>query len=426
MLLQLALLTLLSIAAPPGFDGKPNVNAAVTPTGCCSPVQARALVGQAAVDRLMNQHRQLLADGLAGKLAGANVERFDAARAQIDAAAGARDAWLSGLAWHSDLNAAKSEARKTGKPILSLRMLGKLTDELSCANSRFFRTLLYPDPAVAAALRKNFVLHWSSERPVPQVTVDMGDGRTLKTTIAGNSIHYVLDADGRVFEAIPGLVAPSLFLAHLDTFTALHRRLAKLGPKARQAALVSHHTSSQKPRKPVVQKPARKPVLRKPPVAVAAVKAIPVAAVKGFAEMPLIASARQRKQAAQIAQAKQAATRGRFGNLKISAQAKAAVAWKSGWQSPHDAARLATRVNALMLSLRADTAENLAELRPKIQRWIAAGLTDFSALNARVYSRLFLTPATDPWLGLVNDAVYSGAPRDGQVAGRRIAGSSTK
>ena len=75
-------------------------------------------------------------------------------------------------------------------------MLGKLTDEFSCANSRFFRTALYANKEISDYLRDNFVLHWQSVRPVPRVTVDFGDGRKLERTITGNSAHYVLDAAG--------------------------------------------------------------------------------------------------------------------------------------------------------------------------------------------------------------------------------------
>ncbi|MCA6575071.1 MAG: hypothetical protein IM549_18055, partial [Pseudanabaena sp. M53BS1SP1A06MG] len=31
-----------------------------------------------------------------------------------------------------------------------------------------------------------------------------------------------------------------------------------------------------------------------------------------------------------------------------------------------------------------------------------------NALNRRVYDQLFLTPASDPWLGLVNENIYTG------------------
>ena len=107
----------------------------------------------------------------------------------IDQIAGQRDAAWAELYWHTDFATALATARRENKPILTLRLLGKLTDELSCANSRFFRTTLYSDPAIADRLRQDFVLHWQSVRPVPKITIDFGDGRKLERTITGNSAH---------------------------------------------------------------------------------------------------------------------------------------------------------------------------------------------------------------------------------------------
>ena len=119
-----------------------------------------------------------------------------------------RDCHASRLYWYTDLEKAKAAAKTTGKPILSLRLLGNLNEELSCANSRFFRVALYPNAAISQTLRDRFILHWSSERPVPKLTLDFGDGRKLERTVTGNSIHYVLDSNGNPIEAIPGLYTP--------------------------------------------------------------------------------------------------------------------------------------------------------------------------------------------------------------------------
>ena len=105
--------------------------------------------------------------------------RSPAFSATLDAVCAQHDCAASHLYWYTDLTAARAEAERTGKPILSLRLLGRLDEELSCANSRFFRAVLYPDPQVASLLRDHFVLHWESVRPVPKVTVDFGDGRRL-------------------------------------------------------------------------------------------------------------------------------------------------------------------------------------------------------------------------------------------------------
>jgi hypothetical protein len=98
---------------------------------------------------------------------------------------------------------------------LSLRLLGRLDEEYSCANSRYFRTLLYPNPRVQAAM-KGFVLHWQSLRPVPKVTIDFGGGRTIVRTITGNSLHAVLRSDGTPVDAILGLLSTDAFVNALE------------------------------------------------------------------------------------------------------------------------------------------------------------------------------------------------------------------
>ncbi len=58
----------------------------------------------------------------------------------IDEVAGQYDAHASHLYWYTDAHEAKLAAAREGKPILCLELLGKLTDQYSCANSRFFRS----------------------------------------------------------------------------------------------------------------------------------------------------------------------------------------------------------------------------------------------------------------------------------------------
>lgn len=137
------------------------------------------------------------------------------ASAALDAICAQKDAHTARLYWFTDLAAATAEARRTRRPILSLRLLGRLDEELSCANSRFFRKLLYPDPQINQVLRRDFVLHWQSLRPVPRVTIDFGDGRRVERTLTGNSVHVVLDGRGRAVDALPGLMSREVFLEQL-------------------------------------------------------------------------------------------------------------------------------------------------------------------------------------------------------------------
>ena len=48
------------------------------------------------------------------------------------------------------------------------------------------------------------------------ITIDFGNGHKLVQTITGNSIHYVLDADGRAVDALPGLYNARTFIAELQ------------------------------------------------------------------------------------------------------------------------------------------------------------------------------------------------------------------
>ena len=56
-----------------------------------------------------------------------------------------------------------------------------------------------------------------------------------------------------------------------------------------------------------------------------------------------------------------------------------------------------------------DTVKNEYTLHRQIHDWFAAGETpdDVDALNERVYAELFLTPPSDPWLGLAPGDVYT-------------------
>src|SRR5512140_1228498 len=138
----------------------------------------------------MNEFRRMGPRGLASWLAMYGAGPSPA----LDQICAQKDAHTSRLYWFTDLGAAIAEARRTQRPILSLRLLGRLDEELSCANSRFFRKLLYPVAQINQMLRQHFVLHWESVRPVPKITIDFGDGRRIERTITGNSVHVVLDS----------------------------------------------------------------------------------------------------------------------------------------------------------------------------------------------------------------------------------------
>ena len=128
----------------------------------------------------MDQYRDEINRHIADPSA-ASDEQWQRIATALDTVGQQKNSYIAGLYWYTDLEEAKKTLPPANKPILSLRLLGKLTDEFSCANSRFFRTVLYPNAEVSAYLREHYVLHWQSVRPVPKVTIDYGDGRQART-----------------------------------------------------------------------------------------------------------------------------------------------------------------------------------------------------------------------------------------------------
>lgn len=53
----------------------------------------------------------------------------------VDTVAMQKDAYASHFYWYTDLDEAKRIAKAANKPILTLRLLGNLNEEFSCANS---------------------------------------------------------------------------------------------------------------------------------------------------------------------------------------------------------------------------------------------------------------------------------------------------
>lgn len=362
------------------------------------------------------------------------LARFDLASADEKASlvdviaqvAGQRDAHVSRLYWFDDLNAALAHAKATRKPVLSLRMLGRLDAELSCANSRFFRTTLYANASVSKYLRDRYVLHWSSERPVPVATIDFGDGRKVTRTLTGNSIHYVLDSEGRVVDALPGLYGAQEFVARLQRAapmaTAQLARRAEWHEQEISASLVAYNAARKQlglasvgalPTLPDVDTDVTWPSSR---------VAVPRAMGKALVEFPMVRGFMPGDGGAALPDAtpweKLAATQ--LKGSRLDAQSKALVLSKNPVDvtsttapklSPELAAQLVVKLEQ---SIALDTVRNEYAMHAVIHRWLnenpEVSMTD---LNREVYARLFLTPASDPWLGLVPALTWTGLPNDG-------------
>jgi hypothetical protein len=357
----------------------------------------------------------------------------------LDAVSKQYDSYASHLYWYTDLDEAKAAAHASGKPILSLRLLGNLNEEFSCANSRFFRAVLYANADVSSALRERFVLHWKSVRPAPRVTIDFGDGRKVERTITGNSIHYVLDADGRPVDAIPGLYGPRAFLKELDNAEAVARECAGKTDEARAALVVHYHAERLAAAKTaflldqaltgvrISAGPVTPPSRSKTPPT--ALQAAPLAMTKSIGEIRTVRAidaSRLLSQASSsddVAWTRVASLHQRDALLDnrslafIHSQHPYTYRATGAAVSTNDAARSFTRVIAkLQQNIAIDTVRNEYLFHYKLHEWFLSGLVnDVEKLNLQVYDELFRTPNSDPWLGLVSPDTYTGLLNDGVI-----------
>lgn len=359
----------------------------------------------------------------------------------IDQVARQRYATVSRLYWYTDLGEAQVAAQRSGRPILALRMLGNLDEELSCANSRLFRTVLYANTEVSKLMRDHFILYWSSERPVPKVTIDMGDGRVIQRTTTGNSAHYVLDAHGNVLDVLPGLYAPKLFKEELIKSLQLANTTRNATANQRTAAITRFHDKAMTERAAAYKKLAEGRFARdgvrsfpgKLALAQRATMSKRVMEVPDLAQFGIDAGAIDRSDIEQWA------TIGvRLWNLggntpprmrnpsdplpatafdTFDAQSLHLIGWLHDVnQTASTAAERNAMLGRLEYSTIADSALDELQLRQQIRaKLVAQPGMSLDELNAWIYAEVFHTPASDAWLGLVPRTDFTGLPGDGVI-----------
>lgn len=346
-------------------------------------------------------------------------------KAALAGVSGQRDCYASQLYWYTDFEQAKAAAKAQAKPILSLRLLGTLDEEFSCANSRFFRTTLYANAEVSQYLRDHFVLHWKSVRPVPRVTIDFGDGRKLERTITGNCIHYVLAADGSVIDALPGLYGAKTFLQGLDRAEAIARQTAAADTRKRSTLLAEYHRA-----RIASLKSGFAADLEKVSVNGANPSHISLATFNppGQSSPELQPTENNSAQLDDATWSRIAALHQDDSRLDTTSRtlirdkhptafdARRAAVSKTFVEDP-----LLRQIRNLERSISEDTCRNEYLLHPKIHVWLASDETiNVDELNRRVYAELFLTPDSDPWLGLVSPDTFTALENNGvaQLGGR--------
>lgn len=340
----------------------------------------------------------------------------------LDTVAQQKNSYLSGLYWYTDLVSAKKASAASGKPILSLRLLGKLTDEFSCANSRFFRTVLYPNAEVNSMLRDRFVLHWQSVRPVPTVTIDFGDGRKLERTLTGNSIHYVLDSEGRPIEALPGLYGPKAFIRGLTSAETLFKSLAGTDKQRRDLVLAMYYRTQHNKISTAWTIDTQK-IGGKPPEGFKIVEGAdgealmiaPLAITKAITETNILRGMLAATD--ELGKVTDEAAWKKIAQLHLSdaildERSISLVKRQNPALTDREFSALLQKFQELIAL---DTVRNEYLLHTKLYTWLVKDPVrdDVEKLNEQVYAKLFLTPNSDPWLGLFSAEVYTALDNGG-------------
>ncbi|MEQ1644648.1 MAG: hypothetical protein ABL959_14465 [Pyrinomonadaceae bacterium] len=339
----------------------------------------------------------------------------------IDTVAMQKDAYASHLYWYTDLEEAKRVAAKQGKPILSLRLLGNLNEEFSCANSRLFRALLYSNAEISTYLRENYILHWKSVRPAPRITIDFGDGRKIERTVTGNSIHYILDSDGQVIDALAGLCSPQAFLSYLKQSRELLSTTAKLTyiekrrsifafrknnfetiRKNRDAAVASAKVTFTEPKNTIAALPVMERAMSK------AIVVDEVGLLRVYDDF-----SRFEPQINLDSWTKLAKTYSPAAGIDDSSTAFIRRQNKTTGLTEVEFAGLFARIDNFVAL---DTTRNEFLFHTKLYEWLNVNRPlPLEAFNSQVYDVLFKTPETDKWLGLYSTDVYTALDGNGLI-----------
>ena len=382
--------------------------------------------GPAGLDALFNAHSDLIKRHVSNSVE-ADTDEWQRLTAALDAVSQQKDSYLSRLYWYTDLSQAEAASKASGKPILSLRLLGNLNQEFSCANSRFFRTVLYSNAAVSDALRERFILHWQSVRPAPRITIDFGDGRKLERTITGNSIHYIVGSNGEVIDALPGLYGPTAFLRNLAIAEKIYRQMAGKTPDAQHEALSEYHAAVVKGTTSRWIEDARLVGGKIPDYLLPqskdnrAIDIAPLAITKAVTEFSILQAITRDSDSLkavtdEVTWSKIALRHMADAQLDQQSIGLIKRQMQSLWSNDATAdAKLNNLLEKFQRSISLDSVRNEYVMHTQLHAWLATGFAsrNVDALNEKVYAELFLTPNSDPWLGLNAEDIYVGLEHGG-------------
>ena len=267
--------------------------------------------------------------------------------------------------------------------------------------------MLLSDPKTAAFIAENFVPAWESVRPVPKVTIDFGEGRTLERTLTGNTILSVCLPDGRVVDALPGVYTPAAFLQQMRETLQLVKSLEGLAPAAADEAILAWHRQRVST---AIQQETRRITLSKAIVESPLLKALEVRALGGVEVLPSgapepteqpVNGARPRVDP-KVLLARLSRRLDDVSKRPATVTQLRAAAGETAAPSPEELGRKAVEL---------DSKTNVALVRPAVHLLFATyqRAPDARACRDDVFNKLLHIPLDDPYMGLAQ-ALVPGTP----------------
>lgn len=292
---------------------------------------------------------------------------------------------VHGVGWFDRFEEAKTEAKRTGKPILFLSMFGRLNEEMPCANARTLRATLFQDPEFKKLVTEEAIPAWEMVRAVPKVEIDLGDGKRLVRTVRGNAVMYLCNAQGEVIDAFPGVYTAEDFLP------AVRESIRELA-KADHATLSTFHKSRGKI-PPRTGATTGKMMLESPTL--------------NLIGAPSIAGAPAPKRSDDPARNQFLLAASRISDSSLTPMpAREIVPQLTGAElEGRDPKAVAAQI------LKNDSQINMQRVRPVIHLWLASEKSMISPVEARdaVLETILKIPYKDPYFGL-KDVLLPGTP----------------
>lgn len=259
--------------------------------------------------------------------------------------------------------------------------------------------MLFSHPDVASEMSERFECAWETVRKVPKVTIDFGDGAVVRRTLHGNVVTWVCDDEGRVLDAVPGVVTTAVYRERLAQAALLAKWVAAAGEGTARAARLLEYHRLQAARLGAEETPARLVERERPanPLAKFRIER----GVEVVLDLPMAAMAPAAPASAPVPQAKAPPDeRALAAKHFIELPTERAVA--TGAPSGRAASPAPTPRPRADDSLLAEDARHNETVRRRAVHELlaAAGPVPYGDLTKRVYRDVLRCDLDDPWLGL--------------------------